>query len=296
MGWLAVTLTVNAECIEKLSDALFATGAQSVDVTDAHAGTQRERALFYESGETGPFAWKIAKVNALFAESIDVAANVAAALGAANLDPAQNFEVSRIEDQNWVRATQSQFKPVQISRRLWVVPTWHVPPDPSAINLIIDPGLAFGTGTHPTTRLCLAWLDANLRGGETVLDYGCGSGILAIAALRLGASSARGVDIDPGALSVARHNAMQNQVTVGFETTACAVTEPVDIVLANILANPLKLLAPLLAHAAHSGGCIVLSGILEHDAAEVRDVYREWFDMDSELSDEGWVLLHGIRH
>jgi len=295
MGWLAVTLTVNAACIEKLSDALLETGALAVDVADADAGTPRERALFDEPGETGAPAWELIRISALFAESVDVAANVAIALGAAGLDPARGFEVSRIEDQDWVRATQSQFRPIQVSRRLWVVPSWHLPPDPSAINLTIDPGLAFGTGTHPTTRLCLAWLDANLRGGETVLDYGCGSGILAIAALRLGASNARGVDIDPAALLAARRNAMQNQVTVEFETAGCVVTEPADIVLANILANPLKLLAPLLAHATRGGGRIVLSGILEPQAAEVRDVYREWFNMDAELNDEGWVLLSGTR-
>jgi ribosomal protein L11 methyltransferase len=195
-----------------------------------------------------------------------------------------------------VRATQSQFKPVRVSRRLWVVPTWHTPPDPAAINLTIDPGLAFGTGTHPTTRLCLAWLDANLRGGESVLDYGCGSGILAIAALKLGAARAYGVDIDPAALLAARHNAMQNQVAAQFEAADRAAPEPVNIVLANILANPLKLLAPLLARATRAGGHLLLSGVLEPQAAEVGVVYQAWFDLDGEQHDEGWVLLHGIKH
>ena len=175
------------------------------------------------------------------------------------------------------------------------MPTWHAPPDPTAINLIIDPGLAFGSGTHPTTRLCLCWLDANLRGGGRVLDYGCGSGILAIAAVKLGAACATGVDIDAEALLAARHNAMQNQVTVEFEAPDHAAPQAADIALANILARPLKLLAPLLARATRAGGQIVLPGVLEHQADEVRDAYREWFAMNVTQSDEGWVLLAGVK-
>jgi ribosomal protein L11 methyltransferase len=295
MAWLSVSLRVSAGSVEALSEALLEVGAMSVDVTDAHAGTPHERALFAEPGEPGAVPWELSKVSALFDHHDDVAANVAVALRAAGIDPAHSFEVERVADQDWVRATQSQFQPVRVSPRLWVVPTWGTPPDPKAINLIIDPGLAFGTGTHPTTRLCLAWLDASLRGGEAVLDYGCGSGILAIAAIKLGAARAAGVDIDATALLAARHNAMQNRVEVQFEGADQAASAVYDIVLANILANPLKLLAPLLARATRAGGWVVLSGILEHQADAVRDAYREWFDMNMTQHDEGWMLLSGSR-
>lgn len=295
MSWLAVKLTVNADSVESLSDALLAAGAISVDVTDAHAGTSVEHALFNEPGEPAAAAWQRSIVNALFAECDDIAASVAAVLRAAGLDPACRYELERIADQDWVRATQSQFQPVHVSPRLWVVPTWHTPPDPRAINLVIDPGLAFGTGTHPTTRLCMGWLDANVRGGERVLDYGCGSGILAIAAMKLGAAHAVGVDIDAAALLAARYNAMQNHVQATFESPAHPLAETADIVLANILANPLLLLAPLLAHATHDSGRIVLSGILEHQAAEVSDAYTQWFDMETTQHDEGWALLVGTK-
>jgi ribosomal protein L11 methyltransferase len=251
--------------------------------------------LFAEPGEPGPVPWELSKVSALFDDHDDVAANVAVALRAAGIDPAHSFEVERVADQDWVRATQSQFQPVRVSPRLWVVPTWGTPPDLKAINLIIDPGLAFGTGTHPTTRLCLAWLEASLRGGEAVLDYGCGSGILAIAAIKLGAARAAGVDIDATALLAARHNAMQNRVEVQFEGADQAASAVYDIVLANILANPLKLLAPLLARATRAGGWVVLSGILEHQADAVRDAYREWFDMNMTQHEEGWMLLSGSK-
>ncbi len=295
MDWLSVTLRADAASVEALSDALLAAGAVSVDVTDACAGTPRERAVFGEPGEPGAPTWDETDVQALFREGDDVAAQVAAALRAAGLDPARGFVVARIPDQDWVRATQHQFQPVQVSTRLWVVPSWHAPPDPTAINLIIDPGLAFGTGTHPTTRLCLRWLEANLRAGQSVLDYGCGSGILAIAAAKLGAASATGVDIDPAALLAASHNAMQNHTLTRLVSADHGVSTVHDIVLANILASPLKLLAPLLARATCVGGRIALSGILEHQADEVRVPYCDWFEMDVTQRDEGWVLLSGTR-
>lgn len=295
MSWFLATLQADAGCVDVLSDALLQAGAVSVDVTDAYAGTPREQALFAEPGASDALPWELVNIRALFDESADIAAMVAAALRAANLDPEREFDVERVADRDWVRATQSQFRPVRLSSRLWVVPTWHAPPDPGAINLIIDPGLAFGTGTHPTTRLCLNWLEANLRGGETVLDYGCGSGILAIAAIKLGAVRSVGVDIEPAALLAARHNAMQNQADVRFEDVHESVSSRYDIVLANILASPLQLLAPLLARAVRSGGRIVLSGILEHQADEVGNAYREWFDMEITQRDENWVLLAGTR-
>jgi len=287
---------VPVESVEALSDALLAVGALAVDVADAYAGTPRERAQFVEWGQSAMPVWEFVKVSALFREADGIATKVASALSVAGLDSMHGFEISRVEDRDWVRATQGQFEPMRISRRLWVVPTWHLPPDPDAVNLIIDPGLAFGSGTHPTTQLCLAWLDANLRGGEAVLDYGCGSGILAVAAMKLGAACARGVDIDPVALITARHNAVQNQVTILFETAERGVENSFDIVLANILASPLQLLAPLLARATRGGGRIALSGILEQQQVEVINSYREWFNMGDAQHSEGWVLLHGIRH
>jgi ribosomal protein L11 methyltransferase len=294
MSWLAVTLTVDAARVETLSDALLEAGALAVDVTDAQAGTADEHALFGEPGEPAAGEWARSRVDALFEECADVAARVAPALRAAGMDAATPLDIRRVADQDWVRATQSQFQPVRVSPRLWVVPTWHVPPAADALNLVIDPGLAFGTGTHPTTRLCLAWLDTNLRGGERVLDYGCGSGILGIAAMKLGAAGVTGVDIDPLALLAARHNAMQNQVQIEFVAAGDA-PGTADVVLANILANPLKLLAPLLARATRRRGRILLSGVLEHQAGEVADVYREWFDLRPLQHDDGWVLIVGDK-
>jgi len=294
MAWLAVTFTVDAARVETLSDVLLECGAISVDVTDAAAGTADKHALFGEPGEPAVGEWAASRVSALFEEGHNIA-NVIAALHAAGLDSAVVVDVKPVADQDWVRATQNQFQPVRVSSRLWVVPTWHAAPDPAAVNLVIDPGLAFGTGTHATTRLCLKWLDTNLRGGESVLDYGCGSGILGIAALKLGAARATGVDIDPLALLAARHNAMQNQVHMAFVAAERDAPEPADIVLANILANPLTLLAPLLARLTRRGGHILLSGVLEHQAREVEDAYRAAFDLAPLEHDDGWVLISGSK-
>jgi ribosomal protein L11 methyltransferase len=294
MPWLAATLTADADRGEALSDALLAAGAISVETTDADAATALEHAVFAEP-HTPCVRWEHVKISALFAEHADVAAHVAGALEAAGCDPSQGYTLEHIADQDWVRSTQSQFQPVRVAQRLWVVPTWHAAPDPAAINLVIDPGLAFGTGTHPSTRLCLAWLEAHLHGGESVLDYGCGSGILAIAAMKLGAAHAVGVDIDPAALLAARHNAMQNEVTARFAAPDHPLAETFDVVLANILAHPLKLLAPLFARATRGGGRVVLSGILESQAAEVRRAYAHGFEMGTTLHEDEWVLLEGVR-
>ena len=216
MPWLAVTLIVDARCVETLSDVLLESGAFSVDVSDAAAGTPTERPLFAEPGSAPALNWPVNRVVALFPEAAAVATIVPDALRASALPATTSFGIDRVDDQDWVRLTQAQFTPVRISPRLWVVPTWHEIVDAAAINIRLDPGLAFGTGTHPTTRLCLRWLDTHLAPGATVIDYGCGSGILAITAMKLGARSAAGVDIDEQALLAARHNAKQNHAEVSF--------------------------------------------------------------------------------
>ncbi|MNC84664.1 Ribosomal protein L11 methyltransferase [compost metagenome] len=194
-----------------------------------------------------------------------------------------------------MRASRDQFAPIRISQRLWIVPSWHAPPDPGAINLLLDPGLAFGTGSHPTTRLCLNWLERMVRGGETVLDYGCGSGILAIAAMKLGAARADGVDIDQQALLAARANALHNRVQATFHGAADAVQHPAQIVVANILAHPLIVLAPLIARLTARGGVLALAGLLAGQEEEVRAAYAPWFDFEVPGQDEGWMLLSGTR-
>ncbi|MFA5241572.1 MAG: 50S ribosomal protein L11 methyltransferase [Sulfuricella sp.] len=295
MAWQALKIAANAHTAEILGDALMELGALSVSIEDAHAGTPEEQEIFGEPGEPPAGVWQDALINALFEADADLTAIMTEAASAAGLPTAPAFEVEAVAEQDWVRQTQAQFAPIPISQRLWIVPTWHESPDPSAINLILDPGLAFGTGSHPTTRLCLQWLDRNLHGGESVLDYGCGSGILAIAALKFGAGQVTGVDIDPQAIQASQFNAGQNQVKADFYLPNDAPQVSVDIVIANILTNPLKMLAPMLANAARPGGRIVLSGILAHQAADVLAVYRSWFDIDIADEAEGWVCLAGTR-
>ena len=299
MSWQAVTLIVDARCVETLSDLLLESGALSVDVSDAAAGTPTERPLFAEPGSAPAINWAVNRVVALFNENVAIADVVPAVLRASMLPMTTPYGIDRINDQDWVRLTQAQFTPQKISSRLWVVPTWHEVVDPAAINIRLDPGLAFGTGTHPTTRLCLRWLDAHLKQGESVIDYGCGSGILAIAAMKLGASRAAGVDIDEQALLAARRNALQNQADVTFyaaeDDLSANVISPAHVVVANILANPLSVLAPLLARLTLPGGQVVLSGILAPQADEVREAYAPWFEMHTTDPDEEWVVLAGRK-
>ena len=295
MAWLTLTVTASEQQAEVLSDALMELGALSVDVHDADADTPEEIAIFGEPGEPAAHLWSHNCVTALFPESADIDSIMLEAARAIGLAQPPAYHVETLEDNDWVRLTQSQFNPIPISQRLWIVPTWHTPTDSSAINIVLDPGLAFGTGSHPTTRLCLRWLDANIKGGESVLDYGCGSGILTIAAIKLGASSARGVDVDPQAVQASRDNAVANQVDAQFYLPDNAPKQQSDVVVANILTNPLKILAPLLAEATHQEGRIVLYGILSEQAADVMKIYAQWFNLDSPVMDEGWACLSGVK-
>ena len=295
MPWLTVTVTTSEQQAEMLSDALLELGALSVDVHDADADTPDEQAIFGEPGEPAPHLWSHNRVTALFAEGAQIDVIMLEAAHAIGLEQPPAYHTETLADNDWVRLTQSQFNPIPISQRLWIVPTWHTPSDPNAINITLDPGLAFGTGSHPTTRLCLRWLDANIQGGESVLDYGCGSGILAIAALKLGASNAIGVDLDTQAVQSSRDNAAANQVTAQFSLPDAAPQLQADIIVANILTNPLKVLAPLLAAATRQGGQIVLSGILSEQAEDVMRVYAQWFDLKPPVMEDGWACLSGVK-
>jgi len=293
-----VTLTaVNAA--EALADALLERGALSVSIEDASAGTLDERPLYGEPGfQLVQPAWARSKLRVLV-EDDGSDAMIQAACAATQSEATVETRVP-VENTDWVRQSQSQFGPTRISERLWIVPSWHGPPDQQAVVVRLDPGIAFGTGTHPTTRLCLAWLDTALRPGASVLDYGCGSGILAIAAAKLGAGTVVGVDIDPQALAAARANSRANDVDASYTDLdgLSQSTITFDVVLANILSNPLKLLAPALVARTAPRGSLVLSGVLARQADEVIAAYRR---ADARLalrvwrSDDGWVCLVGSR-
>jgi ribosomal protein L11 methyltransferase len=285
----------DARVADELSDALLAQGALSVSVEDAEAGTAAETPLYGEPGMVVEPGWPQSLINALCEQQADPAQVLAAACTQIGLAQTPDYRLHPVAEEDWVRRSQSQFEPIRISAKLWIVPSWAQAPDPGAVNLVLDPGLAFGTGSHPSTRLCLQWLERTLRGGERVLDYGCGSGILAIAALRLGAGAALGVDVDAQALLAARANAERNRVDARFIDTETATDFQADLVVANILANPLILLAPLLAGHARKGGRIALSGILEAQAQEVMRAYAPWFALHVSERDADWVLLEGLR-
>ena len=291
MPWLALILRTDAHIADALSDALLAQGAQSVSVEDANAGTVEEAPLYGEPGVPVAGAWPQSAITALCAQDCDLMQIIAAACAQVGLAVLPEYRAEPVADEDWVRLSQAQFEPIRISHKLWIVPSWATAPDPYALNLVLDPGLAFGTGSHPTTRLCLQWLERMIHGGERVLDYGSGSGILAIAALRLGAREALGVDVDPLALVAGRANAARNRVDVRFVNTETAPDFQADLVVANILANPLMLLAPLLAAHMSKGARIALSGILEVQAEAVIAAYATWITLHVAARDGGWVLL-----
>ncbi len=292
---MSLILRTDARDADALSDALLEQGAQSVSVEDASAGTAGETPLYGEPGAPMAVAWPQSLIKALCTRDASPVRILVAACAQIGLAPLPECRTEPVGDEDWVGLSQSQFEPIRISERLWIVPSWAEAPEPQAVNLVLDPGLAFGTGSHPTTRLCLQWLERTIRGGERVLDYGCGSGILAIAALHLGAREALGVDVDPLALVAARANALRNRVSAHFVDTETAHDFQVDLVAANILANPLILLAPLLAGYLSKDGRIALSGILGAQAQKVMAAYSPWFAMRVGDQDQGWALLEGLR-
>jgi len=322
--WLRIRFVVDGASAEDWTDALLAAGASSVDTSDADAESEAECALFGEPGEPPPAtAWPRTRVTALLARDTGQRASdeafapaqsagpdedarddasrahawlVRAATLAGRPEPVE-VDCEHVADQDWVQATQRQFDAFPVGNRLWITPSWHASTRPAPAGrtaIVLDPGLAFGTGSHPTTRLCLEWLDENLRPGETLIDYGCGSGILAIAAARLGASRVTGIDIDPQALAAAARNAAGNFALVDLRASSEAMPPAADVVVANILANPLRVLAPLLEALVAPGGRLVLAGLLDRQADEIARCYPQ-VALQAWRSLDGWTCLAGTR-
>ncbi len=297
---IELVLLVPAGRVEAVSDALGdELGALSASVEDADAGTEAEQALFGEPGLPAPRAgWERSVVRALFADDGAATAAATRLLADPQAEGVHLQGLQPVPDTDWVRLTQSQFGPIEVSAGFWVVPSWHEPPADAHRVIRLDPGLAFGTGTHPTTRMCLRWIarqpEARRAGWSRVLDYGCGSGILAIGAALHGARGLDAVDIDPAAVEATRANAAANGVALEAGLPARAAGG-YALVLANILATPLKLLAPLLAGHVAEGGDLVLAGILERQAEELRAAYAPWLPIEVADTEDGWVLMTGRR-
>ena len=300
MAWLRLQMEVRAPLAEALSDALLELGAHSVTIEDANADTPDETPRYGEPGVEAIAAWQDSRISAIVDLHSDARALIEAAAGAAGLPAAPEYDIARVDDDDWVRRTQSQFGPLQVGDRLWIVPSWCAPPAASdAIVVRLDPGLAFGTGSHATTRLMLGWLERALAGGRRnawrVLDYGCGSGILALAAAKLGASEVVAIDRDPRAIEACAENARANGVSMRIGLPQTLPAGRYDLIVSNILARPLIDLAPLFAACMAPGARIALSGVLTEQATQVAAAYASEFDLRVATVSEGWALLAGER-
>lgn len=296
MPWIQLQIPADPDNADQLEDLLMEMGAEAVSMEDA-----ADQPLYEPDPGTTPL-WHQTSVTGLFGSDRDIEELCAAVKDAWHQQTQQSLpdiDVTLVEDKDWEREWMDDFKPLRFGDRLWIVPSWHDAPDPHAANLLLDPGLAFGTGTHPTTALCLEWLDGQDVASRQVIDYGCGSGILGLAALLLGADHVIGVDTDPQALEASRENARRNKVEEDCLDLFLPGEEPdtmADIMLANILAQPLIGLAPRLAAKVKPGGDIVLSGILSNQAREVMEAYEPWFIMDEPEQREEWIRLTGRRN
>lgn len=290
MAWIQINTTVNENLAEPLSDALMEVGACSVTFSDA-----KDTPIFEPELGTTPI-WASTKVIGMFDAEIEVISVLKALQQIMPQIPTNRYKTEALEDKDWIRAWMDQFQPMQFGKNLWIIPSWHTPPEPKAINLMLDPGMAFGTGTHPTTALCLAWLDNHPPKNLTVIDYGCGSGVLALAAKKLAAKNVSGTDIDPQAIIASQQNAERNQAEIQFQLVKAFDSEPVDLVIANILAGPLKELAPEFLRLLKPNGTLVLSGLLSNQATDLITFYEALgFKFESQNNLEEWSQLSFSR-
>ena len=292
MPWIQLRLQANEETAEQYSDWLMACGAQAVTFID-----QQDTPIYEPLPGDEVTYWSNTVVMGLYDANHDMDKTIFYLQGIHPDQTALNYKLELLEDKDWEREWMDNFHPMRFGEKLWICPSWQPVPDPNAINVILDPGLAFGTGTHPTTALCLTWLDGLDLQGKTVVDFGCGSGILSLAALKLGAKKVIGIDIDPQALLASRENAKRNGVENRLELYL-PKNQPkvkVDIVVANILAGPLKALAPSIIELVSKQGLLALSGILEEQAQSLQSVYSQWCQMDVICSKEEWVRLSGVK-
>lgn len=291
MPWLQLILECSADDAPLYSDLLSDQGAAAVTMVDS-----ADQPLFEPAVGTTPL-WNNTRVVGLFETDVDLDAVLLELAAARAPEPLPPLRIEQLEDKDWNRAWMDTFQPMRFGERVWIVPSWHTPPDSNGVNILLDPGLAFGTGTHPTTRLCLEWLDAHPPVGCQVIDYGCGSGILAIAAALLGAEAVLCIDNDPQALIATRDNAERNKVESKLQAVLpeSAPASPCELLLANILAGPLMELAEKFSRMVVPGGQVVLSGILPEQATAVREAYLPWFEMAAPVEQEGWIRLEGQR-
>ena len=294
MAWINLTFFAEEKDIDLLSEALETRGALSIFIQDKNLNNSDEELIFGEPHSGPNKFWATNQIQALFNDSVDIK-EIQDELVLNFQDIDFKFTASSVSETDWVKLSQSQFKPICIKDRINIVPSWHKINNPKLINIILDPGLAFGTGAHPTTHLCTEWLIDNVSKEKKVLDYGCGSGILAIAAYKLGAKVVKGVDIDPQAIIASKENGNVNECNIDWLNTNEDFKFQADLLVANILSSALSVLAPLLASYCSPKGKIALSGILESQENQIKKIYAPWFTFEQTLKNNGWVCLSGVK-
>jgi len=294
MAWINLTFFAEEKDIDLLSEALETRGALSIFIQDKNLNNSDEELIFGEPHSGPNKFWATNQIQALFNDSVDIK-EIQDELVSNFQDIDFKFTASSVSEKDWVKLSQSQFKPICIKDRINIVPSWHKINNPKLINIILDPGLAFGTGAHPTTHLCTEWLIDNVSKEKKVLDYGCGSGILAIAAYKLGAQVVKGVDIDPQAIIASKENGTLNECNIDWLNTDKDLKFQADLLVANILSSALSVLAPLLASYCSPKGKIALSGILESQENQIKKIYAPWFTFEQTLKNNGWVCLSGVK-